>query len=314
MFIFRCVYGILGREITKFMVIYGVYIRFWPTLNTLYADVQGNTRIHVLENIQRPRSVCTCTHYSHTHRVGQNRIYTPNMTVCMVIYVLKIPYIHCIYSYMYMLVLANSKHTHTTNCRHAVYHKCTYTHYSHIHTHHKLQACGVPQEPAHGRTCRGFRTHAAAARWHHGVHGCRSTRHRHPRHHPRGSGEIRRTLASVMHAHGLHHGVHGCRSTGHRHPRHHPRGSGEKKRMLASVTHAQGLHHGVHGCRSTGHRHPRRHPRGSGEKRRMLASVTHARTRLASWYGCCSTGHRHPRHHPRGSGEKRRMLASVTHV
>ena len=172
MFIFRCVYGILGREITKFMVIYGVYIRFWPTLNTLYADVQGNTRIHVLENIQRPRSVCTCTHYSHTHRVGQNRIYTPNMTVCMVIYVLKIPYIHCIYSYMYMLVLANSKHTHTTNCRHAVYHKCTYTHYSHTHTtncrhavyhkctythyshihthtHHKLQACSVSQVHIH---------------------------------------------------------------------------------------------------------------------------------------------------------------------
>jgi len=28
----RCIYGIFGREITKFTVIYGVYIRFWPTL------------------------------------------------------------------------------------------------------------------------------------------------------------------------------------------------------------------------------------------------------------------------------------------
>jgi hypothetical protein len=28
----RCVYGILGREITKYTVIYSVYIRFWPTL------------------------------------------------------------------------------------------------------------------------------------------------------------------------------------------------------------------------------------------------------------------------------------------
>jgi hypothetical protein len=28
----RCVYGIFGREITKYTVIYGVYIRFWPTL------------------------------------------------------------------------------------------------------------------------------------------------------------------------------------------------------------------------------------------------------------------------------------------
>jgi len=27
----RCIYGILGRETTKYTVIYGVYIRFWPT-------------------------------------------------------------------------------------------------------------------------------------------------------------------------------------------------------------------------------------------------------------------------------------------
>ena len=28
----RCIHGIFGREITEFTVIYGVYIRFWPTL------------------------------------------------------------------------------------------------------------------------------------------------------------------------------------------------------------------------------------------------------------------------------------------
>ena len=28
----RCIYGTFGREITKYTVIYGVYIRFWPTL------------------------------------------------------------------------------------------------------------------------------------------------------------------------------------------------------------------------------------------------------------------------------------------
>ena len=28
----RCLYGNFGREITKYTVIYGVYIRFWPTL------------------------------------------------------------------------------------------------------------------------------------------------------------------------------------------------------------------------------------------------------------------------------------------
>ena len=27
----RCIYGIFGRKTTKY-VIYGVYIRFWPTL------------------------------------------------------------------------------------------------------------------------------------------------------------------------------------------------------------------------------------------------------------------------------------------
>ena len=30
----RCIYGNFGREITKYTVIYGVYIQFWPTLNT----------------------------------------------------------------------------------------------------------------------------------------------------------------------------------------------------------------------------------------------------------------------------------------
>ena len=28
----RCIYGIFGREIAKHTVIYGVFIRFWPTL------------------------------------------------------------------------------------------------------------------------------------------------------------------------------------------------------------------------------------------------------------------------------------------
>jgi hypothetical protein len=38
-------------------------------------------------------------------RVGQNRIYTPYMTVYLVISLPKIPYTHCIY-----MVLANPKH------------------------------------------------------------------------------------------------------------------------------------------------------------------------------------------------------------
>ena len=35
----------------------------------------------------------TCVVY----RVGQNLIYTPYMTVCMVISLLKIPYVQCVY-------------------------------------------------------------------------------------------------------------------------------------------------------------------------------------------------------------------------
>jgi hypothetical protein len=32
----RFIYGIFGREITKYTVMYGVYIRFWPTLHIHY--------------------------------------------------------------------------------------------------------------------------------------------------------------------------------------------------------------------------------------------------------------------------------------
>ena len=28
----RCMYGVIGRKITKYKVIYGVHIRFWPPL------------------------------------------------------------------------------------------------------------------------------------------------------------------------------------------------------------------------------------------------------------------------------------------
>ena len=48
----RYVYGIFGREITIYTVIYGVYIRFWPTLhicrvgkncvwNSVYGSIYG---------------------------------------------------------------------------------------------------------------------------------------------------------------------------------------------------------------------------------------------------------------------------------
>ena len=37
-----CVYGIFGRKNTKYTVIYGVYIRFWPTLMMCDANRGGS--------------------------------------------------------------------------------------------------------------------------------------------------------------------------------------------------------------------------------------------------------------------------------
>ena len=37
----RCIYGIFGREIAIHTAIYGVYIRFWPTLVIRYMYVEG---------------------------------------------------------------------------------------------------------------------------------------------------------------------------------------------------------------------------------------------------------------------------------
>jgi ribosomal protein L16/L10AE len=39
----RCIYGILGRKITKYTVIYGVSIRFWP--NLVCSDKKNAARV-----------------------------------------------------------------------------------------------------------------------------------------------------------------------------------------------------------------------------------------------------------------------------
>ena len=55
----RCIYGIFGREIFKFIifenVIYGVYIRFWPTL--------------VLSQFKTAACLCTSEHVASGFRV-----------------------------------------------------------------------------------------------------------------------------------------------------------------------------------------------------------------------------------------------------
>jgi len=56
----RCTYGIFGREITKYMVIYGVYIRFWPTLHMQHQtpdqlyEISSNAALYITRNWATP--------------------------------------------------------------------------------------------------------------------------------------------------------------------------------------------------------------------------------------------------------------------
>ena len=50
----RCMYGTFGREITKYTVIYGVFIRSWPTL---LICIQPNCSAHTVTHIALARSL-----------------------------------------------------------------------------------------------------------------------------------------------------------------------------------------------------------------------------------------------------------------
>jgi hypothetical protein len=83
----RCIYGFCGREFTKYTVIYGVDIRFWPTLLTsdkpskgtinLYAGSQcGNERRRGGRHFRAPECVVSylgttklamCSSLARTH-------------------------------------------------------------------------------------------------------------------------------------------------------------------------------------------------------------------------------------------------------
>jgi hypothetical protein len=47
----RCMFGLFGREITKFMVIYGDAIRFWPTLADKHAISLRRSRPMPADNL-----------------------------------------------------------------------------------------------------------------------------------------------------------------------------------------------------------------------------------------------------------------------
>ena len=129
---------------------------FRPTLRTLvcaaFIHKQMCLNPNQINKLYIPStSTCVCA----IRRVGQNRICTPYMAVCMVIFLLKIPYIHRIYVCMYGFVqpqlcamrthlYSPSTHTHT--------HTHSHTH-SHTHTHMQtdlLQRFKMAQEEEPG--------------------------------------------------------------------------------------------------------------------------------------------------------------------
>jgi hypothetical protein len=65
----RCKYGVFGREITNNTVIYGVYLRFWPTL---YITCCKPTPAHTCAQACMPRCTRACLigsfRVSHHHR------------------------------------------------------------------------------------------------------------------------------------------------------------------------------------------------------------------------------------------------------
>jgi hypothetical protein len=55
----RCIYGTFGREITKYTVIYGLFIRFWPTLFTSVAGSGDcSPQLQGLQLSTTSRSLC----------------------------------------------------------------------------------------------------------------------------------------------------------------------------------------------------------------------------------------------------------------
>ena len=60
----RCIYGIYGREITEYTVIYGVYLRFWPTLDIRRRGFHNLQLILVYTQVTHHNSqqIINCTH------------------------------------------------------------------------------------------------------------------------------------------------------------------------------------------------------------------------------------------------------------
>ena len=127
-----CVYGISGREITKYTVIYDVYVRIWPAINirgtdqcsNLYNNTVCTTTLPQLLTLGATLSdVASHTHthkhtHTHTHTHAHARTHAHMHT-----------HMH---THMHAHIHARA-HTHTNTHTHT--HTCTHTHtLSHIYT------------------------------------------------------------------------------------------------------------------------------------------------------------------------------------
>ena len=84
----RSIYGIFGREFIKYTVIYGVYIRFWPTLrfsymrtwhDTWFEDRDGLAYTYAHIKVQERTYLSTHTH-AHTRAHTHTRTHTHTHT------------------------------------------------------------------------------------------------------------------------------------------------------------------------------------------------------------------------------------------
>ena len=67
----QCIQGTLGREIIRYTVTYGVYIRFWPTLNILQNSVDRHLRISTVD-----RHLSISQVHKHTEPHTRTNIHT----------------------------------------------------------------------------------------------------------------------------------------------------------------------------------------------------------------------------------------------
>ena len=142
----RYIYGILGREIIKYTVIYGVYIRFWPTLHMC-------KHTHYSIQTQSLRHMCKCTHpYTPSHSQSP-KLYSQSLRTCST----GIPdhYSHLPHGCSRCLLM----HTHT------LLHTQTPSHSS-----LKLYSAGNPNTQSRGHLFHSLTLQAARAEAHTQVH------------------------------------------------------------------------------------------------------------------------------------------------